>query len=222
MQIKTIVKTLVVVATFAYFTKKAFAKPMLYIDLTDKTKNATTSSGARIREKENVDKLFLMIHQTDGNQSAKALQFLNVKAQIGVPGVGPMVLIHPINSDVKGSYANTTSVEIAGKFPSGIKEGKFAGQAAKFDLTHKNKLTQDQIAGIKSAIDLFIDNGKREGKKASELQLIAHSQTYASRTFDPGLEPWHVASAYARLKGMTVDENYHIDSGIPIHKEWRI
>lgn len=215
----------------AYEKHKTVLLGQNIVDLSSMTKDVKVFSKKKnkyvlVRESDTSSKpkKYLMLHQTDGAHCPNVNNWISVKSQIGVPCDGPIILIHPLASDVIGTYPSMISVEVSGKFPALVTQGQYAtmSRKLKFDELHKDTLTEFQKRGIETAIDLFIAFGASNGMKASELQLIGHFMTYASRVFDPGKEIWQHGARYAILKGMSVDENFKMDSGLSTHDEWRV
>ena len=166
----------------------------------------------------------IMIHQTDGPGSDKPHGWGWVKAHWGVLNTKGLVQIQPLDADLRGSYADTIAIETGGKFPGILHPASNDHEAIAFNKTHKKKLNDAQRRSIGEAIkrSLVFILDQNPGLHASEVELLAHRQIYASRTFDPGEEVYQAAARAARKFGMKVPFDYSQDSGKPIPPSWRI
>lgn len=169
-------------------------------------------------------KHIIMVHQTDGNGSNNPSAWGWVKAHLGVMPNGHLVLIHPLSSDVAGSYSDTIAIEIAGKFPAFLHPDPSDRAALRFNKTHTWRVSPAQKAGIEGAIEFAIQDILRDDptERMDNIWLLAHEQLQQDRLYDPGEEPYRVAARYAKRRGLQVPYHYYKDSGRPIHAAWRV
>ncbi len=165
----------------------------------------------------------IMIHQTDGPGSDNPSTWTWVKAHFGILNNKGIVQIHPLEAHVQGSYPDTIAIETGGQFPGILNPSSDDHDAIQFNKTHKKRLNDAQRRGIyeamRRALAFILD--QNPGMQASEVELLAHRQTYASRTYDPGQEVYQAAVSAARRLGMKVRYDYFQDSGKVIPPEWR-
>lgn len=128
------------------------------------SKGKTIFHDYKIRQKETkTNKTKLMLHQTAGKRDVKLENTLYVMAHFCLSGIIEYpVLLHPLNTDIHGTYSDTLSLEVCGQFPSGITQGAYgkAQKNSKFDENNTDTLTDYQKSGINSVIDIFIEIGR--------------------------------------------------------------
>jgi hypothetical protein len=190
---------------YAQFTKTE--NNITYVDLTK------TSSKDIEQYKRTTPAYYLMVHQTDTRQELSYKSWLKIKAHMGATSDNKMLLLHGLDTKIKGTLGNIISLEVPGKYPCLI--------YPEFDKTHKDILTDVIKSNIRDAIDYFIIYSKARGLNVNQLYLIAHRQTFIMRGCDPGAEIYKFASRYAKSKGMVVDYEITIDSGSKIPTQWR-
>ena len=166
----------------------------------------------------------IMIHQTDGPGSDNPKGWGWVKSHWGVLNNKGIVLIHPLGADIKGSYPDTIAIEVGGQFPGILNPSPDDKEAINFNKKHKKRLNDAQRRGIEEAMrrSLAFMLDQSPGLRPSQVELLAHRQAYASRTFDPGQEVYQCAARAAKRLGMTVRYDYSQDSGKPIPPAWRV
>ena len=182
-----------------------------------------TDKSDRKKRHEVASKRRIMVHQTDGSGSDSPMAWRSTNAHWGVLNNAGLVQIHPLDTHVQGSYPDTIAIEVGGKFPAFLTPDPKDRAAISFNKKHKKRLNEAQTWGIEEAIRRSLGFILQDpSAKASDVTLLAHRQTYASRIYDPGQEIYQVAAREARRLGMTVPYNYKKDSGTPIPSAWKI
>lgn len=166
----------------------------------------------------------IMIHQTDGNGSDNPNGWTWVKSHWGILNNRGIVLIHPLDVDIQGSYANTIAIEVGGRFPAFLNPDPSDKEAIKFNKGHTKRVNAAQARGIEAAIRNSVAFILRSDPtvRTSDIELVAHRQIKASRIFDPGQEVYQIAARVAKQLGMKVPYDYEKDSGHPVPPAWRV
>lgn len=165
----------------------------------------------------------ITLHQTACWLGTRPARWDTLRAHIGIPSDGQIILEHPLTRVVWHAHGYpgyglswlTAGIEIDGNF-RGI-EGKDSTAWSKGGGPHTP--TSEQIASAKEAVRWIIEEVAKNGGKVEF--IAAHRQSYKDREADPGSMIWQEVGLWAMVElGLTANPMMAWGNGFAIPVEW--